>query len=135
MTRNAELLRQVGDHIAENPDSYSQSSWLAPADTLCGTVGCVAGHAFRIGYEGEHYENMGAFVYWQGGQIFLDQEATVLLGLEDYDAQVLFHPDWEPAETAGSLGERVRDALYGLADGKPIEDVSANAPDPEGIPF
>lgn len=99
--RNEPLLRKVGDLIASFPDSYCQGIFFQ--ETVCDTLANVAGYAYLITDD-------------------LPQEA---LGLRN-DELLIFHPDWLPSAhlNGTTLAEQVQSALYALADGADIVEVT-----------
>lgn len=121
MARDEGLLRKVGDRVATYPHTYDQYAWLEQ-DERCGTVGCLAGHTVLL-----HPEFRGVIadeLVLVGDAVeHLPVVAREQLGLTEYEADVLFHADWQPAGS-GPLHERVRDALHALADGASIADVT-----------
>lgn len=137
MKRNAELIRKVADKIAAEPETYDQTDW-ARYDPICGTTCCVAGHAMLE--SGLYYLSrgrgegvLGKFCYIEfithSGSRFIgqyDRTAQALLGLTADEADKLFSSSWEPCGV-GPLEERVQKALYALADGAHIEDITAEA--------
>jgi len=123
--RDGALLRKVGDVIAAEPERYKQVNWLV--DRTCGTVGCLAGHTAMLvdGYE-SHDGGSGVTVVIHGRKRRVSEAAQTALGLTDVEEDQLFGSDWEPAgDPAVPLHERVRDALYALADGATVEEVTA----------
>lgn len=123
--RNEPLLRKVGDHIAENPKLYDQRHWSVKVD--CGTVGCVAGQTAIFH---EDFEALADdYVELRKGEetVFRDipSVAREMLGLSRFETEMLFSATWKP-EGCGRkpLPEAVRDALYGLAEGKTVREVS-----------
>lgn len=127
MTRNAQLLRAVGDRIAAYPHLYDQSEWGRTND--CGTVGCVAGHAAELaGYRLDVDGLFGAAVRSDDvGRESTRDVARDALGLTDEEAARLFAGGWRPAGWDGhedKVAGLVRDALYRLADGAAVADVS-----------
>lgn len=99
--RDDALLRKVGDLVATFPDNYCQSEFIE--ETQCGTVACVAGYAHMLA----------------------DCCPQTALGLDD-DELFIFHPDWLPSANlpGDTLAERVKSALYALADGADIIEVT-----------
>lgn len=115
--RDEALLRKVADAISAYPESYSQMTFMSS----CGTKMCIAGHAAMIA-DPDCSHQMIAIV------------GRRALGLTQYEAMILFDPNWRPVRSAPSLIvgrfrrrpiiEDVADALYRLADGAPIEEVT-----------
>lgn len=113
--RNAELIRKVADKVASEPHNYNQQLYI------CDTKGCIAGHAlvesgYKVDETGLRFVDVGAF--------HIAYTAALLMGLSLDEANVLFHQQWEPAGE-GPLTERVQKALYALADGASVEDITA----------
>jgi len=124
--RDGALLRKVGDVIAAEPQRYSQTTW--GRETKCGTVACLAGHAalLNANVAGLMGHSMGQVILKNGWLAPTYSLAADALGLADEEEDVLFAGGWLPAgDPATPLHERVRDALYALADGATVEEVSA----------
>lgn len=131
--RDGALLRKVGDVIAAEPERYDQHHWAERA--ACGTRACLAGHAVTMvdGFEGyaldHHHPAHGlparADDVRIDGQLYaIEEVAQEALGLVDGEWP-LFDPGWLPAgDPATPLHERVRDALYALADGATVDEVT-----------
>lgn len=46
---NVELLQKVKEKLFAEPTAVSMNTWLrSPADTPCGTIGCIAGWAYML---------------------------------------------------------------------------------------
>lgn len=113
--RNDTLLRKVGDVIAAEPERYDQDVVLS----YCGTVACVAGHAALLA----HPEKTAAQIINSGPVLATARDA---LGLSGDEWPRLFDFDWQPAgDPSTPLHERVQAALYALAEGASVEEVSA----------
>lgn len=132
--RDEAMLRKVGDQIAANPDQYYQGAWAMPS-LDCGTKCCIAGTAVQLqpdfvafAMEEDDYRSNVHFVKLAGEDKdrLIQQVAVERLGLTEEEADELFYEDWEPKRSHPTqpLHEAVRDALYALADGASIEDVS-----------
>lgn len=150
MVRNKARLRKVGDYIASHPSEYNQESW---AEVNCKTTCCIAGATVQIlagfrgfdisGYSEDEIKRAKARKYSLGVDYVMFKEqgepvqsidipilARQSLGLTPDEATTLFSPDWKPAGWEFGMGQRklanlVKKALYGLAEGKSIENVSA----------
>lgn len=126
--RNADLLKEVGERIAAEPASYSQATWGYAPQNSCNTTACVAGHALLA--SGYRLTQLQIFVDSNGKAIpdaagVIRELAGNLLGLDANEAAILFDAEWEPRQDLGiDLAERVRKALYAIADGADIEDVT-----------
>lgn len=127
--RDGALLRKVGDAIFAEPERYDQRFWAKTS--TCGTTACVAGHVvtFMDGFERVVPRDDGACddVVVYGEVRFIADAATAALRLTEDEWRVLFHYNWEPTgDPSTPLHERVRDALYALADGATVEEVTAS---------
>lgn len=138
MTRNAALLRQVGDAVYDHPGQYNQGYWAErahPHELTCRTAACVAGWTVRLQPNFERFEFRGLFAdrcVMDGKSRSVELEARRLLGLSKADADRLFSASWEPDGDAHTpLHQRVRDALYALADGVDMGEVTAATWDDE----
>lgn len=134
--RDEAMLRKVGDYIAEHPEEYDQSFWAQKS--ACGTTHCVAGTTVFLSpefqtfiwYQGSIFTWSGMFTKENGEYRSIMLQATYLLGLDCEEAYMLFNANWLPkwaGETDYSpqmIAPLVRDALYALADGATIEDVT-----------
>lgn len=157
MERNAAMLRKVGDHIASEPDRYNQSVW-AQLDTSnekhkgsvmidgvttptinieCTSTCCVAGTAAYFSPDvvswiaTDSYRPHADYALTAEGEIKLIMDVgREALGLDEEDARTLFSESWRPVGE-GTLHENVRDALYALADGADIYDVTLGETDEE----
>lgn len=116
MERDEALLRKVGDTIAAEPERYDQKVWWLP-HSECGSVACLAGHAVELA--GLPVSTLT--------EKAIDETAEEVLGLTGYEAGRLFWGGWLPRRSylGQQLGESIRDALYRLADGASIDEVSA----------
>lgn len=124
MERNAELLRKVADKIAAFPELYDQGCWAE--EDACGTTACIAGHALlESGKYRERVDDWGSVFFFnkEGVAVPPAEEAEALLGLSKGEATRLFSMGWQPTGE-GLLSERVQKALYAIANGADIEDVS-----------
>lgn len=122
--RNGPLLRKVGDVIAAEPERYEQMLFFDIGE--CGTRACIAGHAALVEY-GSRVSTLRGGVVWDDGSFTLvDEAAQDALGLTEEDAECVFGGRWLPAgDPSMPLHERVRDALYALADGATVAEVTA----------
>lgn len=122
--RNNALLRKVGDVIAAEPHRYDQAEWFND-ENECGTTACVAGWAVLL-HDGDVPRDPHGYVH----EHRIDELAQDYLGLDDYTAEELFGGLWHPAGYRPFYSRRrqarlVRDALYRLADGASICEVTA----------
>lgn len=120
--RNDALLRKVGDYIAAEPHRYRQGEWYDEDE--CGTTACVAGWTVVL-HDGDVPRTECGTPYDPG----IDRYAQEYLGIDDETAEELFNPCWRPAgyrhnHSHARDAELVRDALYRLADGASIGEVS-----------
>lgn len=106
---NVELAEKVLDHIAHNPMSHYQGSWL----NECGTMACIAGHAMLASGEYVRHE-------LEGGTVILREKSTGraagpyldgqrLLGLDDDQARGIFM-DMDEDDALGKLRYLVDEA-------------------------
>lgn len=115
MERDEALLRKVGDVIASEPWRYDQIAVLSE----CGSVGCIAGLSAVLAFP----DKSGAALLELYPITLMAERA---LGLTSDEAVRLFKWNWEPAgDPSVPLHERVRDALYALAEGASVEEVTA----------
>lgn len=149
MTRNAEALRELAEHLNRN-SRYDQTVWGAreiritaeSCDNLtvdikeCGTQQCIAGHAVALAGRvpvvkcntfDRLYNEVHVMVDWgfvrpaTGGRYASTPEvARRILGLSREDAAILFHGSWEPRVS-------LRKALLALADGASIKSVTSSS--------
>lgn len=128
MERNAPLLRKVGDHIAAFPTSYNQTAIIETEPGVeCGTVACVAGWTAQLASETSQF-NLSALTMMIGDYHYdILDGARSLLGLDKSEAMLLFSGGWlpKPSYKGQSHHLAVKDALYALADGADIKEVTA----------
>lgn len=125
MARDEAMLRKVGDFIVENPEKYKQSRW-------CGTTMCVAGTAVFLRSDFKRFINDSTVQLTDRSSHFIEELGQETLGLDYDDAQTLFYAAWLPdgveddesLQNPETLALLVRDALYHLADGATIDEVS-----------
>lgn len=121
--RNAALLRKVGRFIEEHPHRYVQGAWH------CGSKMCVAGTAALlcdrfVGWDREDEDVACVRISKETvGREDVSDLAREELGLSFDEADTLFGPDWEPVGE-GRLATRVKKALYALARGADVMDVT-----------
>lgn len=108
--------------------------FIARAPLDC-PVAVVFGHAAAMNWAGPHYNDVGlglANALWrqgypadlipadelQGGALRVDEAGWVCYGPQRYSAAVLYHPEFEPAETLDFLARaaRGRTALWRVGD-------------------
>ena len=99
MTINVPLLRKELEYVTAHRDQWYQPEWLTRS--VCGTTGCLAGNAvLNAGYRPDwNYESS---IHQTDTAVVVDVEsgerrdvldvATRLFGLDDDDADWLFHP-------------------------------------------
>lgn len=132
-----QLLRKVARAIRRNPKHYDQGTWISnnkleihmeyvegkrPTMTACGTAGCIAGWTAVIG--DWEKKNIGRRV---------KNVAQDLLGLDDYEAGVLFSPSpgvewpypfsdqWHEANTPKDCANVAADYLEHIAKTGEVE--------------
>lgn len=143
--RDEAMLRKVGDWIAENPEKYNQDVWIHSQDLedssesyslekislfKCGTTACVAGTAAFLWGDFVSFCGTYQMKTTAGQRLLIKDAAQEALGLEESETWMLFDAIWQPAgDESVPLHLRVRDALYKLADGASIEEVSVNLED------
>lgn len=123
MTRNAEAIRKVADHIEAHPDQYLQAEYATRTD--CGTAYCIAGTVgVQQGLQPARFNSEG-----RGSGCWVDpvteERASIetlaesLLGLSQFESGALFDPYWKPAD-----GMTVPEALRRFANGSCLLAVS-----------
>ena len=135
MTRNSEALRSIGDRIVSDPSSYDQASWTS----TCGTTMCIAGYGCMempgfVGFKVVRGVHLAIFDESSGlPPHFLHPSSSAVrafLKLTEDDADALFDALWKPVgwdeyTPDEKLPLLVRDALYALASGASVEEVTA----------
>ncbi len=114
MTRNADLLRRIADHIETHPDTYDQREWVS------GHCHCIGGWAIVLG-SGQPYRDA---ITGRDRR----NAATQALGLTQTEADRLFSPSlmladdtWYPTLT---WPQAVAAMLRQLADGADVFDLT-----------
>lgn len=154
LLRNEAMLRKVGDYIAAEPHRYDQGDWVQVTvvnatkrtlndyrgsgeiftqDVACTSVCCVAGTAAMLDPLTEAWilydesDGTSEEVIYDGEVCEIRDVGAEVLGLEPDDAEFLFDPIWRPTgDESIPLTDRVRDALYSLADGATLKSVTSN---------
>lgn len=133
--RNEAMLRKVGDAIAAEPERYMQTAFRIDHEDKCGSLHCVAGWAVQLSPEleweqpADHYAS-DVRDRETGELLRVDDAAARVLGLDPEDVG-LFAATWLPSGVRkhthrAERAELVREALYKLADGAPLQDVSTS---------
>ena len=78
--KNAELGRQVLDHVDAHPEQFDMWQW-GYESTVCGTVACLAGRTLLL--SGYSLDDDGHFWSPDGTPVSPSYEAAQLLGLTD----------------------------------------------------
>lgn len=118
-------LRKVADIIAAEPHRYTQVAYLT--EKKCGTQHCIAGWAAALSSEFSTFDgNANAYGFLRdGAKVWIEGYAGKRLGLEGAERDLLFDAYWTPINVGpGTKVERVRAALYAIADGATVESVS-----------
>jgi len=101
---NAENLRTLAHELRADPESYDQSTW--GRKTRCGTVACIAGHAYA------QARRRALKVTPPCRRAPLVKVAAAWLGLDAFDSEYLFMAGgggWPPA-----FRNRLWRAQYGV---------------------
>ncbi len=144
--RNESLLRAAADQIRANPNGYDQKYWHRPALGGCGSTSCVAGHIVSCADGFEQFtasdtmiladlavaraaqgeiRSRSDLVMVNGRLDEVRDVAAAAAGLAFHEEETLFHGSWLPrGHDIMPLHEAVADALYKLADGATIEEVT-----------
>jgi len=133
MITGTQLLEAIADHIEAHPEAYDQGSWCYTTGSMassenkldildkmglndCNTRGCIAGWAVALNIHTKEVRD----VLDKGVGLFdLGNMAQNLLGLDQLEAETLFHEAWEPA-----IDMDVPEALRLLAKGVDISEVT-----------
>lgn len=122
--RNAQLFNELADHFESAPETWDQESWGYTTD--CGAFACIAGWAciltdgercFRRPLPDEVEKDPDLRMCLVASVAPL--RAGGLLGLDHFEADVLFAGNWTPHPDLGLPG-----ALRALAEGALVLDVS-----------
>ena len=126
MIRNAELFCQIADWIEVEPEAHDQHAWSSDydadepdgglawvADHACGGFACIAGWAVHLTHYSKRPDILSLPHDWPEEPV--PQIAQALLGLDRFEAGLLFSSHWEPP-----TGMTVPEALRVFADGAPI---------------
>lgn len=135
MKRNTNLFLAIANHIEKHPEKHDQSIWAATGDDVkgCATAACIAGWAVLLA-KPEWIKPKPEYAADDWYEFDLDEErvrtevphigfpgwlevGTHLLGITEYEANILFDGHAEPEE--GTWPE----ALRALAADHTVEDV------------
>lgn len=130
---NVQLIERVRELIASHPERHEQGLWIDAhgADDLrddfgpdCGTSACVAGWAVLLEHELADAEPARVIDLqtelhqgplhgsWHGSWLHpVNREARRALGLDDHDADVVFHPALTTDETLTNLAALLEHAV------------------------
>jgi hypothetical protein len=97
---NLDLLKEIHQKITTTPEGWDQEVWAAQRE--CGTSYCIAGWACVLSGYKVNFENAEPDFY--GGREvttldngeYIDAKASELLGLDDWQANVLFYSTSNP---------------------------------------